>query len=1087
VSRTGRLPATADWRQLAGLGEQLFSATSLFAQRDRIIAVTEHLLGGRAQLWLQEELFHLPDRDEQPLFSLEPPLSGMRQALKNRKLFMGVDDSTHGVYVAVPLEEQGLVMGVLQVSRPDGPEFHQGELELLEGLASIVAVSLVASHRVAVERFRLEQLNLVRRVSAQIANILDVDELSRRVVCLIQETFNYYSVAIFTLALEGQGLRHRSSAITGGRKQRKPSFPSKVEFGQGLVGHAAQSGKEIVCDDVRVDSRYRPIASLPETRTEVALPLKVEDRLLGVLDVRSNQPRAFHPNDLLVLRALADNVALALEGARLYGDLRRRADQLTVIAEVSSRVNANLDLSTLMHEVSDLIRSHFGYPYVHLFSVHINRRRIIYEAGSGRRSRSLDGYSLSLDEPKGIIPWVARSGQTALLNDVSKDPRYHPSPLPPKNTRAELTVPLIFDDDVVGVLDIQSDRIGSFSQDDQLIFEALADSVAVAIHNVDLYSSEQWRRQVADSLREVAVLLSTNVGVEQVLETILTELERNLPTDVTAVWLLDEGDLYLAAAHGCSPAKLEKARRDSAEASVQLDSVLLAESPQIRKPSEPIGPSGLAAGFAEDYSSIAAPLRVGEQPVGVLTLSHHTPGRYGHEAQAMTTTFASYAAVAIENARLYNAAQEQAYASAALLQAAQAVVSLGDLDEILSTIIRIMPILVGVDRAAIYLWDGLVGVFRPAQAYGLTEQAKAVLWKEQVSPREFPFLEAARQTNCLLLHVLKPNQAPSSWRHLKVPQEQEGGSALQTNGQLLLAVPLSIKSDVFGVLLVQEGEGGRRFRERRLEIITGMAQQAALAIQNDRLQEAKVVRERLEHEMQLARQIQQTFIPEHLPEHPGWELAARWRTALQVGGDFYDVIDLPGQRLGLFIADVADKGIPAALFMALTRTLVRAAVVQTESPAEALQRVNDLLLPDTKQGMFVTAAYAVLHLDTGEMTYANAGHNPPLLLKNSVGKVKRLTRTGMALGVAEGIRIDQRTIHLAPGEIVLFYTDGLTEAFSPNGDMFGEKRLLKYLAALKVESVEQILEAVDGQLSAFMGNLPLADDLTMLVARRLLS
>ena len=123
-------------------------------------------------------------------------------------------------------------------------------------------------------------------------------------------------------------------------------------------------------------------------------------------------------------------------------------------------------------------------------------------------------------------------------------------------------------------------------------------------------------------------------------------------------------------------------------------------------------------------------------------------------------------------------------------------------------------------------------------------------------------------------------------------------------------------------MLIQEDADSRRFRDKRIEIINGIAQQVAMSIQNDHLQQEMVARERFEHEIQLARQIQRTFLPEHLPEFPQWELAATWRTARQVGGDFYDVFELPGHRLGLFIADVSDKGIPAALFMALTRTLV---------------------------------------------------------------------------------------------------------------------------------------------------------------------
>jgi sigma-B regulation protein RsbU (phosphoserine phosphatase) len=301
--------------------------------------------------------------------------------------------------------------------------------------------------------------------------------------------------------------------------------------------------------------------------------------------------------------------------------------------------------------------------------------------------------------------------------------------------------------------------------------------------------------------------------------------------------------------------------------------------------------------------------------------------------------------------------------------------------------------------------------------------------------------------------------------------------------ELLLVVPLLIKNDIFGVLLVQEAPGGLRFRARRLDIINGIAQQAALAVQNDRLQEEMVVRERLETEVQLARQIQQTFIPETLPILSGWDLAARWLTARQVGGDFYDVMELPGKRIGLFIADVADKGVPAALFMALTRTLVHAAVIETESPAEALRRVNDLLIPDTQQGMFVTAVYAVLYPETGELVYANAGHNPPLWLTHA-NKAERLTRTSMALGVLEGEGVEERRIKLKQGDILLLYTDGLNEAFSPDGDIFGEERIVAALRAGRDKSAERLLQVIEADLEQFVGDEAQSDDLTMLLLKR---
>jgi serine phosphatase RsbU (regulator of sigma subunit)/putative methionine-R-sulfoxide reductase with GAF domain len=678
---------------------------------------------------------------------------------------------------------------------------------------------------------------------------------------------------------------------------------------------------------------------------------------------------------------------------------------------------------------------------------------------------------------------VARTGETILANDVTQEERYRPSPLPPKNTRSELTVPLQFNNRVIGVLDIQSDEINVFSEDDRLMFEAVADSIASAMRNADLYRSERWRRQVADGLQEVAGLVSANVGVDQVLDAILIELERNLPVDVATIWLMGENGLFLAAVHGGDPHAIESARAASSDASIVLTSALLAKAPVIRKPGDLPGPVGLAAGFDLSYSSLAAPMQVGGEPLGVVQLAHRTPGRYGHEAQAMAATFASYAAVAIENARLYDAAQEQAYASAALLQVAQAVVSLNELDEILATIIRIMPILVGVERAALYLWDTQREAYLPSQQYGLEDDGEAVLRTGGFPAGSFPLLDAARGRNQLLTLQLKPKAGPQTWLKIK-SQPGEGDAHLRSENRLLIAVPLSIKNDFFGVMLVEEASGGRRFRARRMEIINGIAQQAALAIQNDRLQREMVVRERLETEVQLARQIQQTFIPEALPSHPSWEFSARWLTARQVGGDFYDVFELPDHRLGLFIADVADKGIPAALFMALTRTLVRAAVIETTSPAAALRRVNDLLVPDTRQGMFVTAVYAVLDLESGQLTYANAGHNPPLWLCSGQSEIRKLTRSGVALGAVEQAPMSECTIHLEQGDFLLLYTDGLTEAFSPGGELFGENRLLDTLQLRDLNSADDLLGVVEDHLHEFIQTMPLGDDLTMLSLRR---
>jgi GAF domain-containing protein/anti-sigma regulatory factor (Ser/Thr protein kinase) len=486
----------ATWQHIIRLGDELMQKDSLAARCELIQETVTRLVNGQVELWLDENLFRLPGFNQALLFPTEPPEGPMAEAYKTGFPYASKNQKN---LLAFPLRNINVSIGALQFSRPDRP-FRKKEIEILEGLAGHVSLALVAAHRFAVDQWRIEQLTLVRQVSSQLANVLDLNVLTRRITRLIQRTFKYYYVAVFTYTTGEKYLNFRSSA----GQARRRGKPLKIRLGDGLIGSAAKIGEEVITNDVHTEPRFRFFDLLPETQSEAVLPLKIEGQLLGVLDVQSDRLGAFHPNDLLVLRALADTIAIAINGVRLYDALQTRAKHLEMVAEVSNDITSILDLDELLKKVAVLIQEHLDFPYVHLFTVHPNRRQIIYEAGSGARSSSLQGYVLDLDSDEGIIAWVARNGQIILANDVSKEPRYKPSPLPPEDTRSEMTIPLVFDNQVVGVLDLQSDHTNAFTEEDHFLCEVLAGSVASAIHNADLYRTERWRRQVADSLRDVA-------------------------------------------------------------------------------------------------------------------------------------------------------------------------------------------------------------------------------------------------------------------------------------------------------------------------------------------------------------------------------------------------------------------------------------------------------------------------------------------------------------------------------------------------------------------------------------------------------
>jgi serine phosphatase RsbU (regulator of sigma subunit) len=248
-----------------------------------------------------------------------------------------------------------------------------------------------------------------------------------------------------------------------------------------------------------------------------------------------------------------------------------------------------------------------------------------------------------------------------------------------------------------------------------------------------------------------------------------------------------------------------------------------------------------------------------------------------------------------------------------------------------------------------------------------------------------------------------------------------------------------------------------------------------------------VDRERVEREFQLARQIQKTFLPQSIPGIDGWDFDLRWRTAREVGGDFYDVFITRDERIAFAIADVSDKGMPAALYMTVTRTLIRAMAQYITSPSEVLDRVNELLYEESQNGMFVTAIYALLDPHTGVLEYAKAGHNLSLLYRSETSQIEKLAKGGIALGVVDSEKYVCHKLEIKEKDTLLLYTDGVTEAFSATGDQFTESRLINALQSNLYGSASEMLESLEDLINLFRKGEPPSDDLTMLAIHRILN
>ncbi len=244
-----------------------------------------------------------------------------------------------------------------------------------------------------------------------------------------------------------------------------------------------------------------------------------------------------------------------------------------------------------------------------------------------------------------------------------------------------------------------------------------------------------------------------------------------------------------------------------------------------------------------------------------------------------------------------------------------------------------------------------------------------------------------------------------------------------------------------------------------------------------------IEKERLEQELRVARQIQRTMLPGDVPHLGGWHIMAHYQPAREVGGDFYDFFSLPGGKLGLVIGDVTGKGVPAALVMATTLSVVRTVAGDYDSPGGVLERINRLLVPGMHRSMFVTCLYATLELETGRLTFANAGHDLPLW--QTEGDVVELRASGMPLGLMDGMDYEDQQADLEVGDRVLFRSDGIVEAHNQVREMFGSERLRNILSDHPRADGDEVIPIILRSLQEFTGDqVEQEDDMTLVTLQR---
>jgi serine phosphatase RsbU (regulator of sigma subunit) len=408
------------------------------------------------------------------------------------------------------------------------------------------------------------------------------------------------------------------------------------------------------------------------------------------------------------------------------------------------------------------------------------------------------------------------------------------------------------------------------------------------------------------------------------------------------------------------------------------------------------------------------------------------------------------------------------------------LISSSDLAGLAARVCRRASEICGADRAILYFyWPGKDSIPEMVEVLAVGG------WRADLVGRQLPksvVFGASKGEEAIAFNRWPPG-VPSPDQGQDIPHLRSG-----------LYVPLIVENEQMGVMIVHSTEKDR-FEPGETAMLRTFANQAALAIQRAGLIEqlrAKIIqleaaqaelarKERFERELELARQVQQSVLPRDFPDVRGIRFAARNQPARQVGGDFYDVVSLDQDRIFIAIADVSGKGMPAALYMALARSLLRAEVRRLHSPDILVASVNQLLIELGQPDMFVTIFCGVLDCARRRLTYTRAGHDPPLLLRD--GAVQTLNGRGMALGVMAGggFSCSQEQLQLQAGDRLILYTDGLVDVIAPDGRLFGRERFKRLVRGCAELPFQELCASVFSELVTYQHGADQYDDMTMLV------
>jgi len=750
--------------------------------------------------------------------------------------------------MALPLISKGRVIGAMTIQSARPTAFSQEDITALRTMADQLANAIENAHLHEEQHRRLAELSALYEIGRAITAFLDPREL---IEAVYEQASRFTNTSHFYIALWDRNTDTIRLPVVVERKHKY--YNQEVDW-EGLVGWVLRHREPLLIDDIDREEALPPTAKpllVGKVRplSLVLVPLAVGEQVIGALSVQSERRNAYTQQDLDFLTAVASQVAVALQNAQLYAETRRRAEEMAALNAVAARLGQSLELQEVLDTAMEEVTSVLGVENAAISLVDEEAKELVLRAQCGLRYSHL-GMRIPLGQ--GLSGSVVNTGEVLVTGDVSEDPRLAVPEFAREQIQAMALVPMHSRGKVVGVLSAMSHSPYEFTEREIELLKAIANQVGVAVENARLFEAERSQRETAETLRSVAAVLASSLEIRQILDWLLEHLERLVPHDRATVMLLEEGQLRVAATHGYDRLPGGQEATDH--------TVALAEDPLLRHVVQ-----GKEATLIPDTASdprwwyevplwrtsswIGVPLTVRDTVIGVLTVARDSPPAFSQREAALVADIASHAAVAIENARLYEEARRQAHELATMYRIATTVSRSLELPAVLSEALAHVAELVGLRSGAIFLRERNSNWMTLAAHRRLPEGAPERL---QTIPLGQGLLgRAAERTEVTRLPVWEifSGETGNRWK-----QSSSG-----------VVVPLWVRGRVIGAMALGTPEAGE-VSPTTIRLLDTVARHLAVAIENARLYAEMETREQMARALyQVTRQLT-SLEPRQIPE-----------------------------------------------------------------------------------------------------------------------------------------------------------------------------------------------------------------------------